>query len=161
MPTGSHTETFSSRAIAGDLLDRGLQPGPSTTDAIVGVFKFAPISQNWDYFAQVTAQLPRNSRADYKPGRSLNINIRFRYVGLASIVPQLQINGRVSAKDSVANASPDDSGGKTIYLSPGATIAITGKIKAYGFIQLPLYQNLHGYQLAPKYTASVGTRFEF
>lgn len=161
LPTGSHTETFSGGAIAGDPLDRGLQPGTGTTDAILGVFKFAPISQNWDYFAQATAQLPLNSREEYKPGNSLNVNAGFRYLGLGSVVPQLQINGRVSAKDSGANASPDDSGGKTLYLSPGATVTITEKIKAYAFIQLPIYQNLNGYQLAPKYTVSVGTRFEF
>lgn len=161
LPTGSHTENFNGGAIAGDPLDRGLQPGTGTTDAIVSIFKFAPISQNWDYFAQVTAQLPLNSRDEFKPGNSLNINLGWRYMGWDNIVPQLQINGRVSAKDSGVSASADDSGGKTFYLSPGVSIAITEKIKAYAFIQLPAYQNLNGYQLAPKYTLSVGTRFEF
>ncbi|MYM41932.1 TonB-dependent receptor [Duganella qianjiadongensis] len=161
LPTGSHTENFSGGAITGAPLDRGLQPGTGTTDAIVGIFKFAPISQNWDYFAQATAQVPMNSRDDYKPGNSLNVNLGIRYMGLDSVALQLQINGRVSAKDSGENASPDDSGGKTIYLSPGVTVALTEKIKTYGFIQLPIYQNLNGYQLAPKYTVSVGTRFEF
>lgn len=161
LPTGSHTKSFSGGAIAGDPLDRGLQPGTGTTDVIAGIFKFAPISQNWDYFAQATAQLPLNRRDDYKAGNSLNVNAGFRYMDLGRFVPQLQVNGRVSGKDSGANASPDDSGGKTIYLSPGATVAITQKVKAYGFIQLPVYQNLNGYQLAPKYTVSIGTRFEF
>lgn len=161
LPTGSHTQNFSGAAIAGDPLDRGLQPGTGTTDAILGVFKFASLSQNWDYFAQATAQLPLNNRDDYKPGRALNVNVGFRYLGLGSVVPQLQVNGRVSGKDSGANASPDDSGGKTIYLSPGTSFVITDKAKLYAFLQLPIYQNLNGYQLAPKYTVSVGTRFEF
>ncbi len=161
LPTGKHTESFSGGAIAGDPLDRGLQPGTGTTDAIVGIFKFASISQNWDYFAQATTQLALNRRDDFKPGNSLNINVGLRYMGFGNIVPQLQINGRVSAIDSGINASPDDSGGKTFYLSPGASITVTEKIKAYVFIQLPVYQNLNGYQLAPKYTVSVGTRFEF
>ena len=85
----------------------------------------------------------------------------FRYTDLGNLVPQLQVNGRASANDAGANASPDDSGGKTLYLSPGATVAITEKIKAYAFIQLPIYQNLNGYQLAPKYIVSAGARFEF
>ena len=161
LPTGSHTQNFSGGALAGVALDRGLQPGTGTTDAIVGIFKFATLSQNWDYFAQATAQLALNSRDDFKPGKSLNVNAGLRYMALGDIVPQLQINGRVSAKDSGANASPDDSGGQTIYLSPGATVALTDKVKAYGFVQLPIYQKLNGYQLAPKYTVSIGTRFEF
>jgi len=160
LPTGSHSENFSGGAIAGDPLDRGLQPGSGTTDAILGAFKFAPISQNWDYFLQATAQFPLNSRDNYKPGKSLNVNAGYRYMGLGSIVPQLQINGRISRKDVGTNASPDDSGGKTIYLSPGLTFTISEKVKAYAFIQLPIYQNLNGYQLAPRSTVSVGTRFE-
>ncbi len=161
LATGSHTQTFSAGAIAGDPLDRGLQPGSGTTDAILGLFHFASLSQNWDYFGQATAQLPLNSSDGFKPGRALNLNAGFRYLGLDAIVPQIQVNARISAKDSGVNASPDDSGGKTIYLSPGLSFGVGEKTKVYGFVQLPIYQNLNGYQLAPKTTFSVGTRFEF
>jgi len=161
LASGSHTEPFSAGPIAGQPLDRGLQPGTGTTDAIIGVFTFAPISQSWDYFAQASAQIPLNSRDDYKPGNALSINVGWRYMNLGRLTPQLQINGRVSGKDSGTNASPDDSGGLTLHLSPGLTYALTPKVKAYGFIQMPIYQDLNGYQLAPRYTASLGSRFEF
>lgn len=46
LPTGSHTETFTGGPIAGQPLDRGLQPGTGTTDLLVGAYHFAPISQN-------------------------------------------------------------------------------------------------------------------
>jgi hypothetical protein len=161
LPTGSYTQTFNGGALAGEPLDRGLQPGTGTTDLIAGVFHFAPLSQNWDYFDQAVAQVPMNSRADYRPGRSLNVNVGVRYLGLEKIVPQLQVNARVISKDSGINASPDDSGGKIVYLSPGVTFPVNEKVSAYAFAQLPLYQNLNGYQLAPKYTVSVGTRITF
>lgn len=161
LPTGSYTQTFSGGAIAGAPLDRGLQPGTGTTDLILGAFKFGSISQNWDYFMQATVQMPTNSRDDYKPGNATNVNVGFRYLGFDKIVPQIQLNSRVSEKDSGANASPDDSGGATVYLSPGVTFPVNEKMKVYGFLQLPIYQNLNGYQLAPKYTVSIGTRFEF
>jgi len=161
LPTGSFTQNFSGGAMAGMPLDRGVQAGTGTTDAIVGLFHFAPISQNWDYFAQAVAQLPLNSRNGYQPGRSLNANWGLRYLGLERLVPQLQINARVSGQDTGANATPGDSGGKTVYLSPGVTYPITDNIKVYGFVQRPVYQNLNGYQLAPKLTASIGTRIEF
>jgi len=161
LPTGSYTETFNGGAIAGEPLDRGLQPGSGTTDALIGIFKFASLSQNWDYFAHAVAQLPLNSRDEYKPGNALNINVGFRYMGLENIVPQLQFNARTSAKDSGANASPDDSGGTTLYLSPGMTFAVSDRVKAYGFVQLPVYQNLNGYQLAPRYVISIGAHFSY
>jgi hypothetical protein len=161
LPTGSHTRNFSGGAIAGVPLDRGLQPGSGTTDAILGAFKFGSLSQNWDYFVQATAQLPLKSRDDYKPGKSLNVDLGVRYMGLESVVPQIQVNARAVGKDSGANASPDDSGGRTVYLSPGVTFAVTDKVKIYGFVQLPIYQKLNGYQLAPKYTVSIGTSMQF
>jgi hypothetical protein len=161
LPTGSYTQNFSGGAIAGQALDRGLQPGTGSTDLLLGAFQFASVSQNWDYFTQAVAQLPLNSRAGYKPGQSLNANLGFRYLGFDTLVPQLQINARASRKDSGDNASPDDSGGRTVYLSPGVSFPLTDKMKGYAFLQLPIYQNLNGYQLAPKYTVSVGTRFEF
>ncbi len=161
LPTGSHSELFSGGMMAGDLLDRSLQPGTGTTDLILGAFQFGSLSQNWDYFVQATAQFPLNSSDDYKTGNSLNLNAGFRYLGLERLVPQIQINARVSGKDSGANASPDDSGGQTVYLSPGVTFPVSEKMKVYGFLQLPVYQNLNGYQLAPKYTVSVGTTIEF
>jgi hypothetical protein len=73
----------------------------------------------------VTAQLPFNSRDDYKPGKSLNVNVGFRYMGLENIVPQIQVNARVSGRDSGANASPYDSGRRTVYLSPGVSFAVS------------------------------------
>ena len=80
-----------------------------------------------------------------------------------SFVPQVQINARWAIKDSGNSpyASPEDSGGQTIYISPGMTVPLSEKIQAYGFVQLPIYQNLNGYQLAPRYTVSVGTRISF
>jgi hypothetical protein len=161
LPTGSHSDIFSGGPIAGTPLDRGLQPGSGTTDLIFGAFKFGSLSQNWDYFGQAMTQLPVTSSDDYKPGNSLNVNLGFRYLALDKVVPQIQINARVSTKDSGANATPDDSGGQTIYLSPGVTFPVSEKVKVYGFVQLPIYQNLNGYQLAPKYTVSVGTNFVF
>lgn len=161
LPTGSHTQNFNAGDAAGTPLDRGLQPGSGTTDALIGVYKFGFISQNWDYFTQALAQLPMNSKDEYKPGNALNLNLGMRYMGFESFTPQLQINARVSAKDSGAQASPNDSGGKTIYLSPGVTVPVSEAVRVYGFIQVPIYQNLNGFQLAPKYTVSVGTRLDF
>jgi hypothetical protein len=161
LPTGRFDETFSGGAIAGQTLDRGLQPGTGTTDAIVGVFRFAPLSQNWDVFGQALAQWALNSRQDYRPGQALNLNAGLRYMGFESWIPQLQLNARLAAKDSGLNASPDDSGGRLVYLSPGATLTVREGARIYAFVQVPVYQNLNGYQLAPRYTLTVGTRLDF
>ena len=161
LPTGSYTQNFSAGALAGQPLDRGLQPGSGTTDVILGAYFFAPMTLDWDYFVQTLAQVPLASREGYKPGNALNVNVGWRYLGFDKWVPQLQVNVRASRRDSGVNASPDDTGGRTVYVSPGATYPVTETVKVYGFVQVPVYQHLNGYQLAPKITYSVGTRFEF
>ena len=161
LPTGSHTQKFNAGDAAGLPLDRGLQPGSGTTDVIFGAYRFDVLSENWDYFTQALLQLPVAAKDDFKPGNALNVNVGFRYVGFEAFTPLLQINARVSGKDVGAQATPNDSGGKTVYLSPGFMVPLNDRVKAYGFVQLPVYQNLNGFQLAPRYTVSVGSRIEF
>jgi hypothetical protein len=40
-------------------------------------------------------------------------------------------------------------------------VPISKKASLYGFVQLPVYQNANGVQLAPRYTASVGMHYTF
>jgi hypothetical protein len=161
LPTGRFTQAFDGGPLAGQPLDRGLQLGTGTTDAIAGVFRFAPLSQNWSYFAQGLAQVALNERAGFRPGKAANINLGLRYLGWDALVPQLQVNAKILGRDAGVNASPDDSGGRTLYLSPGFTASLTEKLKISSFVQIPVYQDLNGYQLAPKSILSVAARYEF
>lgn len=161
LPTGGFHQTFNGGSLAGDVLDRGLQLGTGTTDLLVGVFRFGQLGTQFDYFAQALAQVPLNSREDYRPGKSLNLNLGFRYLGFGEIIPQFQLNAKVSGRDRGANATPDDSGGRTLYVSPGVAFPIAAGLRGYAFWQLPVYQNLNGYQLAPKAILTLGARLEY
>lgn len=173
LPTGSHTETFASGPAAGNRVDPSLQPGTGTTDALLGAYYFTSLSRDWDFFAQAIAQIPLNTVDAYRPGNSLNVNLGLRYMALDKIAPQLQINSRVIGKDDIqalddagnpiAGATTPDpnTGGRIVYLSPGVTVAVSGRVKLFGFVQIPVYQDLNGYQLAPRFTASVGARIAF
>jgi len=161
LPTGEFRQNFNGGPIAGNSLDRGLQMGTGTTDVIVGAFHFANIAKDWNYFSQAVADLPLASREGYIPGNSLSTNVALRYHHFPQFVPQLQFNARFLARDHGMYASPADSGGTTIYVSPGFTFNIAKNVYHYVFFQLPIYQYLNGYQLAPHYTLSVGTRFVF
>lgn len=161
LPTGSHTEVFNAGPIAGQPLDRGLQPGTGTTDLLLGAYRTTTLTQTLDGYAQVLAQMPLNTKDGYKTGNSVNVNLGVRYTDLGRLEPQFQLNARAIGKDKGANATPADSGGVTVYASPGATYAVNDKLSVYGFVQLPVYQYLNGYQLAPRYLVSVGTRFSF
>lgn len=161
LPTGSHDYNFRSGPQAGSALDRGLQPGTGSTDLLLGIYTFDAISQDWDYFAQALVQTPIATQDHFKPGTSLNLNFGLRYMALGNVQPQLQINARTVGRDTGAEADTRNSGGRLVYLSPGLTVAVTKQTRLYGFVQLPVYQEVGGLQLAPRWTASVGVNFAF
>jgi len=146
-------------------VDPGLQLGTGTTDLIAGAYYFDNLSADWEYFTQGSIQTALNSSTmaagSYKPGNSLNLSLGLRYQGLESIIPTLQLNARYAKADSGLAADTYATGGKLVYLTPGAIVPLTDKVSAYANLQLPIYENVNGIQLAPKYVFSVGARFAF
>lgn len=164
LPTGSHNEfgISSDPTAPGSVpIDRGLQPGTGTTDLILGAYLTDSLNQKWDYFIQGIFQTALNSKDQYKPGNGLNLNLGLRYTDFSGFKPGVQLNIRHVQRDSGANADTVSTGGTLVYLSPGVVVPINERMSVYGFVQLPIYQNVNGVQLAPRYTASVGARFSF
>ena len=46
-------------------------------------------------------------------------------------------------------------------MSPGLTAALSTSLHAFAFVQLPVYSNLYGTQLFPRWTASAGLSYGF
>lgn len=163
LPTGQKNQVSSSGSATA--VDPGLQLGTGTTDLIVGAYYFDNISANWEYFVQSNIQTALNSSnmaaGSYKPGNSINVSIGIRYQGIEGIIPTLQVNSRYAKSDSGIAADTFATGGKIMYLTPGAIIPITPKFSAYANVQVPIYQDLNGIQLAPRFVASVGARIAF
>lgn len=164
LPTGKHDKYGTSTdptAPEPVLIDPGLQPGTGTTDAIFGIYYVDSLSKNWDYFAQGIMQKAFNEHKDYRPGDSVNVNLGVRYLEFAGFTPQLQLNARNVERDSGDNADIYSTGGTLVYLSPGVSVPINKQASVYGFVQLPIYQDVNGVQLTPRYTASLGARYSF
>ncbi len=151
---------------ANNPLDTSLQPGNGSTDIILGAYYYQAVSQNFDAF--INGQYQRSVKQkldqvnqDYRPGDSTTVSFGVRYEANPQIVPQLQINVTHKGADSGALADPIDVEGVTAYLSPGVTVAVANNTRVYGFVQLPIYSYLSGYQLFPHYTTSVGISHSF
>ena len=164
LPTGSHTLTGistdpTSPGVA--TIDRGLEPGTGTTDLILGMFYADSFNEDWAYFTQAIVQTALTTSDQYKPGTGINLNAGLRYNGFESFKPMLQLNAKYVQHDTGANADTNSTGGTLIYASPGVIATVTDKISLYTFIQVPVYQNVRGVQLAPRYTASAGVKVSF
>jgi hypothetical protein len=60
-----------------------------------------------------------------------------------------------------ANADNVSTGGTLLYLSPGIVAEVSDRISMYSFVQVPVYQDVNGVQLAPHFTVTAGVRYSF
>ena len=159
LPTGRINDVFSDGPQAGSTVDRGLQPGTGTTDALIGLYRFGALGENTSYFANILAQLPLNSRDRFRPGPGITASVGVRTQTANGIEPQLQINVRTERRESGVNADVDNSGATLVNLSPGVTMPLSKQTLAYAFVQLPVYQRVNGLQIEPRFTISIGLRW--
>lgn len=163
---GRNFTTFNSGPNAGLPVDTSLQPGTGSTDLIAGAYYYQPVSQDFDAFVNGQLQAAVMERlnqpgADYRPGNAATISFGLRYEADPSLVPQVQVNITRKSPDQGFLADTSDTAGTVAYLSPGVTARAASNLYVYGFVQLPFYSKLAGYQLFPRWTASVGASYSF
>lgn len=158
LPTGRTTLANAQ----GQVAERPLQPGSGTTDAIIGAFYNQQLaSQGASWFAHGQFQQALNSHDGFKPGSQLAGDVGYARVLGDKLAAVLQLNAVVKARDKGAQAEPDDSGGRFLFLSPGVSYQATGAIRAYAFYQQPLHQFVNGVQLTARRAVVVGVSTSF
>jgi hypothetical protein len=167
LPTGHYgtAVNFYGGPNAGSPLDASLQPGTGSTDIIVGAYYFQAISQDFDFFANGQFQSALKHHMDqpgndFRPGNATTVSFGLRYVSLPRVMPQLQVNLLRKSRDQGALADIQSTAGNVAYISPGLSVKVVSNLHAYGFVQVPVYSNLYGYQLFPRYTVSAGVSYD-
>ncbi len=168
LPTGRYGNdvVFSSGPNAGSPLDTSLQPGTGSTDLIVGAYYYQALNQDWDAFVNGSFQAAVRKKLDqpgnnYRPGNLTSLSLGVRYEANPQWVPQLQVNLSHKSSDQGARADTLDTAGTVAYLSPGITVSVVKGLQLYGFVQIPVYSRLDGYQLFPRWTTTVGASHAF
>jgi hypothetical protein len=165
LPTGSYEQTGSSTdpATPGEVaeIDTGLQPGTGSTDLIAGLSYSDSLNREWDYFGQVIYQAAVAHRSEYRPGNGFNLNLGLQYMDYGNTIPMLQLNIRNVRTDSGDLADTVSTGGTLAYISPGIIARLSNQASVHATVQLPVYQNVTGIQLTPRYIASVGVHIAF
>lgn len=166
LPSGKYGTAidFNGGPNAGTPVDASLQPGTGSTDVIVGAYYYQAISQSFDLFANGQFQSAVKHHMDqpgddYRPGNSTTVSFGLRYENSPQWVPQLQVNLLHKSPDQGALADIQSTAGTVAYISPGLTVRVLPELHVFGFVQVPMYSNLYGYQLFPHYTVSVGASY--
>ena len=89
---------------------------------IGGYFRQTLPLHDFSWFVQAVADLPLNSYHDYKPGNQLTATLGIRYDATDRLALMLQLNMLFKARDSGAEAEPENSGGQFYFVSPGAEL---------------------------------------
>jgi hypothetical protein len=157
---------FKSGPNAGTPLDASLQAGTGSTDIIVGAYYYRAIGDSFEAFINgqlqaAVAERQNEPGADFRPGNSGTMSLGIRYEMNPRWVPQVQLNLSHKAPDGGALADLPDTAGTVIYLSPGLTVPALQHLHLFGFVQLPIYSKLEGYQVFPHWTASLGASYGF
>jgi hypothetical protein len=164
LPTGATNINFAD----GTPLDPSLQPGTGSTDIILGAFGMGQFKQ-LGWFAQGAVQhaLVANHTLDYRPGDAFSLNAGIRYAKFGQkVTPLLQLNLVHRNSDSGTGASVEANGtpltgGNLAYLAPGLSMRLGGGLSAYGYVQIPVYQDVKGVQLVASRILSVGVRYAY
>jgi hypothetical protein len=166
LATGATKTTFA----LGGTVDRALQAGTGSNDLIFGAF-YVGQTGNLGWFMQGTAQHAVTTTDGYTPGDNFNVSFGARYAEFGQrVTPLIQLNLMHRKSDSGANASYFTggpytgmplSGGDMAYIAPGVSVRIGGGFSAYGYLQLPVYQNVTGVQLVPSKIVSIGVKRYF
>jgi hypothetical protein len=149
---------------AGTPVDASLQPGTGSTDVILGAYYHHPLSTSLELFAGLQFQSAVRHHMDqpgddYRPGNAATGVIGLRYEADPRWVPQLQVNLLHKSPDQGALADVQNTAGSVIYVSPGITVRLLDKLHGFAFVQVPVYSNLYGNQLFPRYTGSIGLSY--
>lgn len=156
LPTG----TISQRNGSGAKAERTLQPGTGSTDGLVGLY-YNHRMGDMSWFVQGMWQQAMNERDDFRPGRHVSADIGMAYAATPKLNLLVQLNTLYKSRDKGANAQPEDSGGHSVFVSPGLSYRVTDTVQMYGFVQKPIYQYVNGTQLTTDWTASVGISSQF
>lgn len=158
LPTGDHKVTNGDGTVA----ERALQPGTGSTDAIVGAYyAFRPKFSGTSWFIQAQAQQAVSTRDEYRPGHQFSLSGGVSVPLTEALSAQLQVNGLAKGRDHGANAEPELSGGRYVFVSPGLSYSLSAANRIYGYLQAPVYRQVNGVQLTADWSAVVGYTHRF
>lgn len=156
LPTGNTSQKNS----AGELAERSLQPGTGSTDAMVGAYYHGKLS-GAGWFAQGMWQQTINEKNNFRPGRQLSADLGLNYAATPALSLMAQLNLQHKTRDTGVNAEPADSGGYSVFLTPGVSYRVAKDLQLYGFLQKPIYQHVNGTQLTADWSVAAGISKQF
>jgi hypothetical protein len=150
-----------------------MQPGTGSWDPLLSLM-YSTMMDQFLIQADATYQYTTKNRQDYEFGNSLAVNLTGRYAVVKefSVVAGLTYLrvGRATDKkgryyNPVTNSSlmddPANTGGDSVWFSPGIQLFPVANLAIDAKIQLPVLENVNGIQLVSRYRILTGLSYRF
>ncbi|MCM8794518.1 MAG: transporter [Candidatus Omnitrophica bacterium] len=166
-PTGRHHKKNGE----GDEAEPGIQPGSNSLDFIAGLSSIqtfeAPMVNGqmgtFPLFASFTAQFNGPGNEEYRIGDTFQFNVGTSYPALPWLGVLTQFNFLVRDRDGKGRTGEEiqKTGGEVLYFSPGVEIKPTDDWRAFGLIQIPIYERVNLIQTVSDYNVVAGISYRF
>lgn len=147
LPTGAYKLLDSE----GTINEPTIQPGTGSYDGLLTLYyarhKF-PSPVEW--FVSSSLRMNRENSLDYRVGNEIVGSGGFGYAVGQRWVFSLQGNARHGGRDDYKGAGVPSTGSDAISLSPGVRFRTGDRLELYGYVQVPVYQDVNESQLAPR-----------
>jgi len=156
------TDVYRLRDSDGQINEPTIQPGTGTLDLFATLHytrQIAPGRSEW--FALGSYRVSGENALDYRFGDEAVANLGMsRRVG-ERITLSLQANGRRTGRDEFNGQPVPSTGATLVNLTPGVRLGSQSGTSLYGFVPIPIYQDVNDAQLAPRLGLVVGVSASF
>jgi len=155
----------------GESAEITIQPGTGSVDGLVGLnyrqtllsvptltgtYGSVPVS------ASLLYQVNGRGRDDYRFGNTLlaHVGTGYQLVDRASVLFQLNARFQDFADVGTSGEPREDTGGTWIFASPGFDVQLGNTLHAHAYVQIPLYQKVHGIQQTARVNLLFGVSYD-
>jgi len=158
LPTGE----YRLRDKEGAINEPTLMPGSGSVDYLLSAMVQSIVRPGAvTAFASLAPRFNTENDLNYRIGHSLVANAGMAWNATDRVTLSGQVNARHAWADEFLGMAVPDTGSTLVFVTPGVRLA-TGKASSlYTFVQLPVFEEVRGDNLAPRYGLQIGVSHSF
>jgi hypothetical protein len=128
-----------------------IQPGTGSYDGLIALYYARhqfPKAVEW--FVSGSWRINGRNPLEYRVGNEALATAGVSYAAGQRWVFSLQVNGRHAGRDEFQGEGVPSTGSDAFALAPGVRFRTGDRLELYGYVQLPVYQDVNEAQLAPR-----------
>jgi hypothetical protein len=134
-----------------------IQPGTGSYDGVISLYYAKHLfPSSFEWFVSASQRFNGRNSLEYQIGNETVVSGGFNYAHGERWVYSLQLNARHAGRDDYLGQGVPSTGSDAVTLSPGIRFGPGKGLELYGYVQIPVYQDVNEAQLAPRFGAVVG-----